>query len=56
VSDAESSPRRPVGIAGKAITAIGEQAGVSVNEVAAAVGKIAGSGRGTRNSSAAGRG
>lgn len=56
VSDAESSPRRPVGVAGKAITAIGEQAGVAVNEVAAAVGKIAGSGRGTRNSSAAGRG
>jgi hypothetical protein len=55
-SDAESSPRRPVGVAGKAITAIGEQAGVAVHEVAAAVGKVAGPGRGARNSSAAGRG
>jgi len=57
VGDAIPSPRRVVGDAGKAITAIGEQAGVAVHEaVAAAVGTIAGSGRAARNSSPAGRG
>jgi hypothetical protein len=56
VSDAVTPPRRPVGVAGKAITAIGDQAGVAVHEAAAAIGKIAGPGRGARDSSAAGRG
>jgi len=56
VSDAVSSPRSPVGVAGKAITAISDQAGVAVHEVAAAFGKVAGSGRGARVSSATGRG
>jgi hypothetical protein len=56
VNDAVSSPRRPVGVAGKAIMAIGDQAGVAVHEAAAAIGKIAGSGRGARVSSAVGRG
>ena len=56
VSDAVSSPRRPVEVAGKAITAIGDQAGVAVHEAAAAIGKIAGPGRGARDSSAVGRG
>jgi hypothetical protein len=55
-SDATPSPRRPVDVAGKAITAIGDQAGAVVREATATVGKIAGSGRGARVSSAAGRG
>ena len=55
VSDATPSPRAVVA-AGKAIATIGDQAGVAVHEAAATVGKIAGSGRGARDSSAAGRG
>ena len=55
-SNATPSPQRVAGVAGKAITAIGDQAGVAVREVAAAVGRSVGSGRAARDSSAAGRG
>ena len=56
VSGATPSGRGAVGAAGKAISAIGDQAGAVVHEAATAVGKIAGSGRGARVSSAADRG